>query len=392
MARITKRTIDALVENAAPGVMRDDDVKGFGVRLNANGSVSYYVEYRAGRGRSFPVRRVVLGKHGSLTPDQARELAKRTLARVLAGDDPSAERAARKKEMTVGDLLRHALDTHWRPKARQSTAKNFSGMIERTLVPEFGKVRLSDLQRSHIRTWHAKQTHRTRQANLDLAILRKALSIAVSDGLISENPASKISPYPERKRERVPSDDELRGILEVLEGAALRPQAALLLKLLIFTGCRTGEWRIAQWDWLDLQGEVLRLPADASKAGARSVPLSTIVQALLVDAPRHSRFIIPNGTGDGPLPPSAVRDAWEIVLKAANLSDIHVHDLRHAYATRGAGLGASALVLRDALGHKTLQMTSRYVSRQTDPVRELTERIGAQIEAIGRGGKAGIIP
>ena len=112
-ARISKRTVDALIASGAPGeVKRDDDVKGFAVRLNANGSISYLAEFRAGRGRAFPVRRVVLGRHGQLTPDQARNLAKNMLARVLAGDDPAAERANRRRERTVADLLRHTLATH----------------------------------------------------------------------------------------------------------------------------------------------------------------------------------------------------------------------------------------------------------------------------------------
>jgi hypothetical protein len=67
------------------------------------------------------------------------------------------------------------------------------------------------------------------------------------------------------------------------------------------------------------------------------------------------------------------------VLTAAKVKDLHLHDLRHAFATRGAALGANALILRDALGHKTLAMTGRYVSRQTDPVRELSERIATSI-------------
>jgi hypothetical protein len=104
MGKITKRTIDALIASDSPGVIRDDDVRSFGARLNANGTVSYFAEFRAGRGRGFSVRRVVLGRHGSLTPDQARAMAKTPFARVLAGDDPSAERAASKKEMTVADL------------------------------------------------------------------------------------------------------------------------------------------------------------------------------------------------------------------------------------------------------------------------------------------------
>ena len=188
MPKISKQTIDKLMASGAVGKpIRDDHVKGFQARLNKDGSVSYSVEYRPGRGRVFLVRRVVLGKHGQLTPDQARSLAKTTLAAVLGGNDPAAERSNRQKETTVADYLRHALATHWRPKAKPSTAKNFEGMIERTLIPEFGPQRLSEVKRADVRGWHARQTHRPRQANLDLAILRKAFNLAVSDGLIKEN-------------------------------------------------------------------------------------------------------------------------------------------------------------------------------------------------------------
>jgi hypothetical protein len=63
----------------------------------------------------------------------------------------------------------------------------------------------------------------------------------------------------------------------------------------------------------------------------------------------------------------------------SKVTDLRIHDLRHAFATRGAALGGNALILRDVLGHKTLAMTGRYVSRQNDPMRELSERIGQSI-------------
>lgn len=383
MSKISKKTIDRLKASGEPQVIRDDDPKGFGARLNANGSVSYLVEYRAGRGRGFPVRRLVIGKHGPLTPDQARRLAKGILARVLAGDDPATERANRGKEQTIADLLRQALVTHWGVKSKASTLKNFTSTIEHSLIPAFGAVRLSELTRAQIRGWHAKQTNRKRQANLDLAILRKALNLAVGDELVKVNPALEIEPFPENKRDRIPSDAELAAVLSALDTAAIRPQAALLFRLLMLTGARTSEWRTAEWAWIDEDGRTLRLP-DA-KAGGRPIMLSSAVQALLARAPRASRFVIPDDTTEAPLSPSIVSRAWETVRNDAEVEDLRVHDLRHAFGTRGGALGASALIIRDALGHKTLAMTNRYVSRQTDPVRELAERIGAQIEAVRTG-------
>ena len=90
-------------------------------------------------------------------------------------------------------------------------------------------------------------------------------------------------------------------------------------------------------------------------------------------------FVCPGDDGTAPLTTANMRDAWAAVLRAAGVDDLRIHDLRHAFATRGASLGASALILRDALGHKTLAMTSRYVARQLDPVRTLADRVAADM-------------
>jgi integrase len=386
MAKITAGTVDVLMESGAPGVIRDGDLTGFAVRRNVNGTASYYVEFRAGRGRRFPVRRIVLGRHGRLTPDEARMLATDMLKRVVPAIVPAADRAAPRKEMTVAALLRRAVEDHWKAKRRPGTAKGFERAIERVLIPEFGAKRISELRRADIRQWHASQTHRPRQANLDLAILRKALSIAVADGLIAENAAALIPGHLERARDRIATDDEMRAVLEAVDSSPIRPQAALLFKLLMFTGCRLGEWRAAEWSWVDIARAELRLP-QAAAIGARTVPLSTLAQALLVSAPHRGRFVIPNDSGQAPLAPWSAHDEWLKVCKSAGVENLRLNDLRHAYATRGAGLGASAVLLRDVLGHKTLAMASRYLSRQVDPSRELAERIGAQIEAVRQRSK-----
>jgi integrase len=379
MAKITKRLVDSLGSGDAGRIIRDEELAGFAVRRNADGSIVYLVEYRAGRGRGFPTRRLSLGRHGALTPEQARRAAKDMLASVLTGQDPAGARRARSRELTVREVLLSALEHHWKPKRKPGTSKAFEEMMHRTLIPEFGTKRLSDLKRVDVRLWHARQTHRPRQANLDLAILRKALSLAVDDELIAENPAKGITPHPEKSRDRVPTDEELRAVWDAIDQAPIRESARLLLKLLVLTGCRREEWRSARWSNVDLDGAVYRLPD--SKAGARNVPLSSPVLALLRLASAQSQWVAPNDRRSGPLTFSNIRDAWAAVLVDAGVTGLRLHDMRHAFATLGASLGANALVLRDALGHKTLAMTSRYVARQTDPVRELAERIGERIVA-----------
>lgn len=387
MPAITKRSIDQLIANTPPGgvaTLRDDELRGFSARRNANGTVTFRCEYRPGSGgRGVAKRRIKIGEYGPMTPDEARRKAKATLGSVANGEDPAQDRSAKRKELTVGQWLEACVTSHWRAKRKKSTADAFEAMITRTLKPEFGNTKLSDLKRADIRAWHATQGHRPRQANLDLAILRRAMSLAVADDLIPANPVTGIAGHPEKARDRVPTDEEMKALWKAYGDADIRPASRLLFRLLTLTGCRRDEIRACEWSWVDTRNSVLRLPD--TKTGAREIALPAAACALLAEADRNGPYVIPNETGERPLSPSRIHGDWTKVLERAEVTDLHLHDLRHHFATMGATMGASALLLRDALGHKTLAMTSRYVSRQRDPVQALADRIANQILALGEG-------
>jgi hypothetical protein len=255
MGKITKRTVDELQRSKVSATLRDQDLSGFCCRRNRDGSVSYYVEYRPGRGRGVHVRRVVLGKHGHLTPEQARNSARLILSQVAQGKDPAAERSAATRQPTVAEVLDDALVRHWRPKRKPSTVTSFEQIIRGRLVPRFGALPLNELRRVDIRCWHAELWHIPVRANRALAVLRKALSIAVADELLATNPALGITHHPERARDRHPSNAELRGIWSACERGAVSPGAATLFRLLVLTGCRCGELRTARAEWGDHQNQ-----------------------------------------------------------------------------------------------------------------------------------------
>ena len=88
--KLTKRIIDALRDKArADGKTQylwDTDLRGFGAVCTKTGSCSYFIEYRMG-GRGTQSKRVTIGKHGPLTPDEARKVAKGELGKVARGMD-----------------------------------------------------------------------------------------------------------------------------------------------------------------------------------------------------------------------------------------------------------------------------------------------------------------
>src|SRR5262249_53373312 len=106
MAKLTKRVVDALRpdpygKDVFAWDAGDGALKGFGIRMKPSGAASYLVQYRNKEGRT---RRLVLGKLGTLTPDQSRRLAAEAVRGVAEGDDPSAERRAVRGAISVADL------------------------------------------------------------------------------------------------------------------------------------------------------------------------------------------------------------------------------------------------------------------------------------------------
>ena len=62
------------------------DLTGFGAVCTKTVSCSYFIEYRLG-GRGTQSKRLTIGKHGVLTPDEARKVAKAELGKVARGTD-----------------------------------------------------------------------------------------------------------------------------------------------------------------------------------------------------------------------------------------------------------------------------------------------------------------
>ena len=72
----TKRTVENLQPADTPWIAWDDRLVGFGVRVQPSGTKAFVVNYRIGRGgRKAPNRRIVIGRYGLVTPDEARRLS-----------------------------------------------------------------------------------------------------------------------------------------------------------------------------------------------------------------------------------------------------------------------------------------------------------------------------
>lgn len=404
--------------------LRDAEVIGFGVRCKPSGAKSWFVEYRNASGRN---RRMFLGAVGTLRLSDAtsregervpgaRSLARDVLAMAAAGRDPLAERSARRKAVSVREMMAAYvahLETRTPEPARPSTLAELRRLIEKEIKPRLGSRKAEDVAAAEVAAVHREIGERAPVlANRVLFYLAAAYN---HHG--TYNPCKAVKPHRERQRERVLSAEELARLGAVLaaaedapprevtrdeagrfaegegEGGSESPAAVLALRLLLLSGMRRGEVLSLTWDQVDFERYLVHIPDRKSKSGHDVVlPMTAPVRELLAKAPRYAGnpYVCPGTRPGAPL--GGLPRVWRRIRKRARLPGLRIHDLRHGFGSALAGNRESLLVIGKLLGHREARTTERYANLPADPVRAAAERAAKGIEAALEGEAGELVP
>jgi integrase len=82
---------------------------------------------------------------------------------------------------------------------------------------------------------------------------------------------------------------------------------------------------------------------------------------------------------------------WDAVIKQAGLIGVRLHDLRHTYASFGAGSGLGLPIIGRLLGHAQATTTARYAHLDSDPLRHASDAIAGRIAAALEGNREAIV-
>ena len=164
----------------------------------------------------------------------------------------------------------------------------------------------------------------------------------------------------------------------------MSPHAIAAIRLLLFTGALLSEILTLKWDHVDFEDACLRLPD--SKSGAKVIHLNPPALEVLKSLPviEGNPYAIPGQRNGRHL--VNLEKPWHTVRSLAGLDDVRLHDLRHSFASFGAGAGLGLSMIGALLGHTQAATTQRYAHLATDPLKQATDLIGQRITDAMKGG------
>ncbi|HUT50143.1 MAG TPA: integrase family protein, partial [Alphaproteobacteria bacterium] len=246
--KLTKRSVEGCPPDKNRDVILwDTEVKGFGCKITPTGRRVYLVKYRVGGGRQGRARKPSIGLHGEITVDQARRTAREWLGEARKGNDPSGNRQAARAAPTVTALCERYILEYAEQHKKPSSIKSDRQLIDANIKPRLGRTKVGGVQRSDIASLHHAMRSTPYAANRTLALLSKMFSLSEPWGLRPDgsNPCRHVKHFPEKKRERFFTADELEKIGKALAEADRTgtelPGAVAAIHLLALTGCRLGE-------------------------------------------------------------------------------------------------------------------------------------------------------
>ncbi len=333
----------------------------------------------------------------------AAEQVKRTLEAKLALGDLSFLNT--EKPATFADYA-----TGWEKQyvdIKPSTASRYKGLLSLHILPFFGSKPINDITRDDVKRFFSElalkqvQPKSKKPEKIDperktlaanslqnaLICLRVIFQSAVEDGVITQNPASKVGRFLPKETEKFEavflSRDELERFLASVR--ALSPKYGPLFLTFARTGLRLGEALALRWGdiqfgqdaadpnrylWVRRNYTAGRFVTPKS-GKSRRVDMSQQLRAALLElrderllegmlkgeSPISEDLVFPSPTGE-PLDPANLHKRVLLpAIQHAGLRRFRIHDLRHTFASLLIQDGASLAYVKEQLGHSTIAVT-----------------------------------
>ena len=353
--------------------------------------------------------------------NEAEELRKRL-------NEEAASSVGRSPGTTVSEYISSYIEEN-AGSVEATTVSGYRTLLNSSIAPDIGDVELAALDPNTVAAWVAKISKKKSKATATkaLVLLRGALKVAVSRGLIPSNPTDTV-----KKPKTDKANPNALGELERGRVAAfveIQPDdpVSIAIRLALYTGMREAEICGLRWRYVDIEagtlkvaeslgkarkddirrfgecvevysGVYLKKPKNAGSVRTIMFPVSVAkalkarraamqAECMAAGTPFDASMFV-CGTVEGkPMHPHNLWRRWNGLVTAMGLIGTEgkpptFHDLRHTYATTAIANGVDVKTVSNQMGHSNAAMTlNTYASVDPDAARRAADKMGEVLKA-----------
>lgn len=255
--------------------------------------------------------------------------------------------------------------------------------VQKYLVPAFGTKVLQEITPSMINTWLLGVPKRygvkPQTASKQLTMLRQILDVAVSQGILKENPANSVKPlFAESEERGCFTSEQISQLFSEPWGDELCECACRLASL---TGMRIGEVQglrrsrihsdhiVVDASWADHEG--LKTPKNGR---SRVVLIPPQFAQRLLEIPCVTDLVF-SFDGDHPISRrtmlTRLHERMNLFGMDYHIGNLGFHSFRHYFNTRMVAMGIDEVKIRSVIGHGSEKMTDHYLHLSAEDLKQI---------------------
>ena len=289
------------------------------------------------------------------------------------------------ENMRFCDMAEWFIDNYAKNKLKPITAYNYEKQIKNNLLPELGNIKLKDFTPAKITAFFKTRTYQPATCRKVYVILQSVFARAVEQGFIKETPCTKavILPKAETPKEKKPFLDEnqAKDLLKMVED---NTQFNRIIKVLLFTGMRSGECLALRWQDIDFENRTIHIENTLTDVGGkhwlqppktatsnRYIALSDILAEIFIEQKKHNdeklknlgklykypEMVFTSESGNY-VDRSGLNTQFRRFVKGTDFDFISLHSLRHCNATLLINSGIDLKIVSELLGHSDVSTTA----------------------------------
>lgn len=289
------------------------------------------------------------------------------------------------ENMRFSELAEWYIENYAKNKLKPITAYNYEKQIQNHLLPELGNMKLKDFTPAKITAFFKTRTYQSATCRKVYIILQSVFARAVEQGFIKETPCTKavILPKAETAKEKKPFLDEnqAKDLLKMVED---NTQFNRIIKVLLFTGMRSGECLALRWQDIDFENKTIHIENTLTDVGGkhwlqppktatsnRYIALSDILAEIFIEQKKYNdeklsnlgklykypEMVFTTDSGNY-VDRSGLNTQFRRFVKGTDFDFITLHSLRHCNATLLINSGIDLKIVSELLGHSDVSTTA----------------------------------